>query len=158
MHPSIRYALLGPVEAGKSTLFHALAGGGAVRKTQALEYDAQGCIDTPGEFFSHPRLFHALINSTAECELLIYVHPANDLECRLPPGLLDVHGHRRVAVVISKTDLPDARPDAVEAMLREHGFDGEILRVCGLRPDSVAELKARLGLNPESAAATRQTA
>lgn len=60
--------------------------------------------------------------------------------------------------MISKTDLPDARPDAVEAMLREHGFDGEILRVCGLRPDSVAELKARLGLNPESAAATRQTA
>lgn len=57
-----------------------------MRKTQALEYDAQGCIDTPGEFFSHPRLFHALINSTAECELLIYVHPANDLNVGRRPA------------------------------------------------------------------------
>lgn len=159
MNDSIRFALVGPVEAGKSTLFRALCGhGGEVRKTQAVEYDARGCIDTPGEFFSHPRLFHALINSTAECDLLVYVHPANDLECRLPPGLLDINGHRRTAAVISKTDLPDAQPDAVEDLLREQGFAGDILRVCSLQPDSIAEVKAQLGLNCGPAAQARPTA
>ncbi|GGY02333.1 EutP/PduV family microcompartment system protein [Paludibacterium paludis] len=158
MSTPVRFALVGPVEAGKSTLFRALHGDdGEVRKTQAVEYDTEGCIDTPGEFFCHPRLHHALINSTADCDLLIYVHPANDMECRLPPGLLDVYAQRRLVTVISKTDLPDARPDAVEAMLRDQGIGGEILRVSGLEPDSVAALKTRLGLNRESAAKPRQT-
>ncbi len=153
MKRSIRFALVGPVEAGKSTLFHALNGEcGEVRKTQAVEYDAQGCIDTPGEFFSHPRLFSALINSISECDLLVYVHPANDLECRLPPGLLEIHANRRIAVVISKIDRPDAQPDSVEEVLREHGFVGDILRVCSLQPESVAQVRRQLGLNCGSAA------
>ncbi|OWY40298.1 ethanolamine utilization protein EutP [Xenophilus sp. AP218F] len=148
MSAPTRFALLGPVEAGKSTLFHALRGDGCqARKTQAVEYDGEGCLDTPGEFFSHPRLYHALINTIAESELLIYVHPANDLQWRMPPGLLEVNARQRVVAVISKIDLPDAQADAVEALLREQGFPGDILRVSSLRPDSVAALKAGLGLS-----------
>lgn len=142
---SSRFALVGPVGAGKSTLFHALRGDAAeVRKTQAVEYDEAG-VDTPGEFFSHPRLYHALIQSVSEAGTLVYVHPANERACRMPPGLLDVYRHRRRLIgAISKIDLPDADPEAAEALLRAHGFEGEIFYVSSRRPDTVAALRTAL--------------
>ena len=44
-------------------------------------------IDTPGEYFSHPRWYHALITTLQDVDMLIYVHGANDPESRLPAGL-----------------------------------------------------------------------
>ncbi len=42
--------------AGKTTLFNALQGNYSLaRKTQAVEFNENGDIDTPGEYFSHPR-------------------------------------------------------------------------------------------------------
>lgn len=145
MADSVRYAMVGSVEAGKSTLFNALHGDGLIaQKTQALEFDGAGGIDTPGEFFNHPRLYSALINTISEVDVLVYVHAANDFQFRMPPGLLDVYSGKRMLGVISKADLPDADAGAVESMLREHGFVGEIFRVSSFWPDSVAALKASL--------------
>lgn len=140
----LRFALVGPVEAGKSTLFHALRDDpNPVRKTQAVEYGHAGSIDTPGEFISHPGLYHALIQSVSDVDTIVYVHPANVAECRVPPGLLDIYRHRLIGV-ITKIDLPDAEPDLIESMLREQGFEGDIFRVCSHWPDTVAALKAEL--------------
>ncbi len=77
-------------------------------KTQALEFNDRGDIDTPGEYFSHPRWYHALITTLQDVDTLIYVHAANDTESRLPPGLLDIGSRKHLIVAISKTDLPDA--------------------------------------------------
>jgi ethanolamine utilization protein EutP len=74
-------------------------------------------------------------------ETLVYVHPADRDTCRLPPGLLDVYAGKTVIGVITKTDLPDARPDAVEVLLREHGIHGSILRVSAYDAASIAVLK-----------------
>lgn len=113
------FMLLGSVEAGKSTLLKALLGRPEeVRKTQAVEF-AETCVDTPGEYFSHPRFYHALIQTSLDVTCLIYVHPANDVACRLPPGLMDIYSDKELIAVISKTDLPDAQPDVVERILRE---------------------------------------
>lgn len=66
-----RFVLVGPVAAGKTTLFNALIGrGGAAMKTQALDYE-NGIVDTPGEFFSHPRLHHALINTVSDARSVV---------------------------------------------------------------------------------------
>ncbi len=136
-----QWMLVGAIEAGKSTLFNALQGlNDTVRKTQAMDF-YEGMIDTPGEFFSHPRMYRALINTAAEVDTIIYVHAANDFEFRLPQGLLEVNRHKRLIGLITKTDLADANPDKVEAMMREHGFTGEILRICAIDPLQVIALK-----------------
>lgn len=128
MTSSSRFALVGGVGVGKTTLFNALFGNPEeARKTQALNYDVSGSLDTPGEFASHPHLYRALITSTDDVDTLVYVHPADSLEFRLPPGLLDIHPGRRRLGVISKCDLPGADVPAVEKLLRCHGIDGEIV-------------------------------
>lgn len=137
-----RYALVGGVGAGKTTLFNALRGRKEIpRKTQALDFDLSGALDTPGEFFSHPRLYRALITSTDNVDTLVFVHAANERECHLPPGLLDVHSGKRLVGVISKCDLPDADPEAAEQLLRRHGVHGEILRVAQDDPTSIERLR-----------------
>ncbi|MDR0378725.1 MAG: 50S ribosome-binding GTPase [Candidatus Accumulibacter sp.] len=139
-----RFVLLGAIEAGKTTLFNALTGKReAALKTQAMEY-GRDVVDTPGEFFSHPRLYHALITTAAEADVLVYVHACDDREYRLPPGLLGVNAGKRVIGVITKIDLPGADPDAVECLLRRHGFDGQVFRVSAHQPETIARFKAQL--------------
>ena len=76
-----RYVLLGTVGAGKSTLYAALHGIACdeAKKTQAMQYDLDGGVDTPGEFFCHPMYYPALLSTTVDTDVLIYVHPANML-------------------------------------------------------------------------------
>ncbi|WP_437889180.1 ethanolamine utilization acetate kinase EutP [Phytobacter sp. V91] len=118
-----RIAFVGGIGAGKTTLFNALQGDYSLaRKTQSVEFNDSGDIDTPGEYFSHPRWYHALINTLQDIDTLIYVHAANDRENRLPAGLLDIGSSRRHIAVISKTDLPDADVAATRQLLCELGF------------------------------------
>jgi ethanolamine utilization protein EutP len=138
------FMLMGEVDAGKTTLFNLLYGREeAARKTQALEFENSG-IDTPGEFFSHPRLYHALINTSSDVDVLVYVHSCDDDECRLPPGLLNVYGDKRLVGVITKTDLPGCDPGLAESMLRNAGVSGPIFRVSNRHPGSIAPLKRYL--------------
>lgn len=138
------FMLIGPIEAGKSTLFKAMFGReGEVRKTQAVEFEA-GNIDTPGEYFSHPRLYHALINTASGVDTLVYVHPANVFDCRIPPGLFNIYEGKRLTGVISKVDLPDADPDRVEKLLCDNGLSPPIFRVSKDDPESTEKLKLYL--------------
>ncbi len=139
------FMLAGPIGAGKTTLFNILFGRtGCAQKTQAVEYEADIGLDTPGEFFSHPRLYHALITTASDVGTLVYVQAANDFSCRLPPGLLGVYGQKRLIGVITKIDLPGGDSDRVEALMREHGIVGPVFRISALTPDSVLPLKRLL--------------
>lgn len=139
-----RFVLVGPVAAGKTTLFNALIGReAAAMKTQALDYE-NGIVDTPGEFFSHPRLHHALINTVADARSVVYVHGATDFDYRLPPGLLEVNADKRLMAAITKIDLPDADPQRVEALLRAGGFSAPIFRVSVFRPETLVPFKRHL--------------
>jgi ethanolamine utilization protein EutP len=135
---------IGPIGAGKSTLFKALFDRKEeVRKTQAVEFE-NGGIDTPGEYFSHPRLYHALLSTAGDVGTLVYVHPCNEPEHRLPPGLLRVYEGKRLVGVLTKTDLPDARPGQVEDMLRGIGFNGPIFHTSSRNRQSIERLRAYL--------------
>lgn len=139
------FMLAGPIGAGKTTLFNLLFGRpGDAHKTQAIEYEADIGLDTPGEFFSHPRLYRALINTASDVGTLVYVQAADDFTCRMPPGLLGVYASKRLIGVISKTDLPAADADRVESLMRENGIGGPIFRVSIANPDSVLPLKQLL--------------
>ena len=140
----VRNMLIGDVGAGKTTLINALFGRcEEARKTQAIEYEGCG-MDTPGEYFSHPRLYSALLSSAPDVETLVYVHPADGEQCRLPPGFLEVYAGKRIVGVITKTDLPDARPEAAEALLRAHGITGPIYRVSPAEPAALSVLRRLL--------------
>lgn len=125
-----RIAFVGSVGAGKTTLFNALQGNYTLaRKTQAVEFNDKGDIDTPGEYFNHPRWYHALITTLQDVDMLIYVHGANDPESRLPAGLLDIGVSKRQIAVISKTDMPDADVAATRKLLLETGFEEPIFEL-----------------------------
>lgn len=145
MNENSRFMLIGPIEAGKSTLFKALFGrDGEVRKTQAVEFESDQGVDTPGEYFSHPRLYHALINTTSDIDVIVYVHPSNEKECRLPPGLLNIYEGKKLIGVITKTDLPGADPDYAEKILKNHGINGPIFRVSVNDAESINCLRSYL--------------
>ena len=133
--------LIGEIEAGKTTLLNALFGKDEeARKTQAIEFEGNG-MDTPGEYFSHPRLYSALLCSAQDMSTLVYVHPADRDSCRLPPGFLNLYAGQRVIGVITKTDLPEARPDEVEALLRAHGIADPFFRISRDDPAALQALK-----------------
>jgi ethanolamine utilization protein EutP len=150
LNSNTKFMLIGEIEAGKTSLLNALFNKNeAARKTQALEYEGcegyAGCgVDTPGEYFSHPRYYSALINTASDASTLVYVHAADREACRLPPGFLDIYAGKTVIGVITKTDLPDARTDAVEALLRAHGIAGPIFRTSTADPASLHALRQML--------------
>lgn len=144
MNAAQTFMLIGEIEAGKTTLINALFGKDeAARKTQAIEFEGNG-MDTPGEYFSHPRLYSALITSAPDVDTLVYVHPADHADCRIPPGLLDIYAHKNIVGVITKTDLPQAQPDAVETMMRSHGIQGPIFRISPQDEAALTALRAYL--------------
>jgi|688.fasta_scaffold1159549_2 ethanolamine utilization protein EutP len=139
------FMLMGPVGAGKSTLFNALfKRDSEAQKTQAVEYETDLGVDTPGEFFSHPRLYHALINTAADVGTLVYVHAADDFNCRMPPGLMQIYEGKHLIAVLTKTDLPEANAAQVAAMLRENGIKGPIFFTSIKQPESIAPLRQKL--------------
>jgi ethanolamine utilization protein EutP len=140
-----RAIFVGAVGAGKTTLFNRLQGDDSqARKTQAVEFNDLGDIDTPGEYFSHPRLYHALISTLVDCELLIYVHAANDPHCRIPSGLLDIYPHLKRIAVITKADVADADVENVYTLLAENGFRPPIFVVNSVDAGSLTAFKAFL--------------
>lgn len=125
-----RFMLIGQIGAGKTTLFNSLFDKDEpARKTQVLEFEGADGIDTPGEYFSHPRLYHALISSSIDVDRLIYVHPADLFECRLPPGLLSVYANKQIDAIVTKMDLPEADLNAIKPMLRRAGITGNIFSI-----------------------------
>lgn len=135
------HVLVGSIGVGKTSLFNALNGHYELAtKTQAVTFDQKGGIDTPGEFFSHPRLYSALISTTTEVDIIIYVHAADDMQCRLPEGLLDVYNNKQIITVITKIDLPNVDIAAVKQMLINHGLKEPFFEICTQNPDSVQTL------------------
>ncbi len=143
-----RFMLIGDIGVGKTTLFNLLFGKDELaRKTQVMEFEDGAGIDTPGEYFSHPRLYHTLITMAADVEKLVYVHPANAFECRLPYGLLDVYAGKSIDGIITKTDLPDADLVRVVQLLREAGVRGQIFPVASNDAASIDAVRRYLRAN-----------
>lgn len=133
-----KYVFVGSVGVGKTSLFNALMGDYELaRKTQAVDYNLMGGIDTPGEFFSHPHLYKAMISTTTEAEIIIYVHSAEDQICRLPRGILDIYNNKTIVTVITKVDLPDVDLPTVRKVLVECGLKEPFLEINTQNPKDV---------------------
>ena len=96
--------------------------------------------DTPGEYFSHPRWYHALVPRLLDVDMLICVHGANDPKVGCLLGLLDIGVSKRQIAVISKTDMPDTDVAATRKLLLETGFEEPIFELNSHDPQSVQQL------------------
>lgn len=133
-----KYVFVGSVGVGKTSLFNALMGDYELaRKTQAVDYNMMGGIDTPGEFFSHPHLYKAMISTTTEADIIIYVHSAEDQICRLPRGILDIYNNKTIITVITKVDLPNVDLSMVRNVLVECGLKEPFLEINTQNPKDV---------------------
>lgn len=136
-----KYVFVGSVGVGKTSLFNALMGDFELaRKTQAVDYNLQGGIDTPGEFFSHPHLYKAMISTTTEADIIIYVHSAEDMTCRLPRGILDIYNNKSIVTVITKIDLPNVDLAAVERVLIDCGLQPPFFEINTQNPEDVEKV------------------
>lgn len=139
------FIMIGGVGVGKTSLFNSLLYiDGEAEKTQALVYHNEKTIDTPGEYFDNPRLYSAIIQTMTGVDTIIYIHPANSTERKLPHGLFQIYDSKRIIGVISKTDLPDTQIEEVEELIRDYGIEGKIFKVSIYDENSVEELRKYL--------------
>lgn len=142
MEKMATFILIGSVDAGKTSLFNALLGiEEEARKTQALVYDDQNSIDTPGEYFDNPKFYSFLICSMMDIDTIIYVHPCNNNGRKLPHGLFKIYGEKNIIGVITKVDEPDANVDEVRQLMNDYGITEDIFEVSIYDKASVKKLK-----------------
>jgi len=99
----IKILMVGHVACGKTTLCQRLNGLEQThKKTQALEV-INGTIDTPGEYLERRSLIHALIVTSAETDLVLFLQDATSERFMYAPGGAGMFPVP-VAGVVSKID------------------------------------------------------
>lgn len=138
---NIKIMLIGQTEAGKTTLIENLMNdrpGGL--KTQAIEFH-KNFIDTPGEFLENSGYFKALIITSYDADLILFLEDATAETCFFPPNFASTF-NRTVAGVVTKMDkggdVERARENLVAA-----GAD-PVFTISNYDPDSLTELRAYL--------------
>lgn len=112
--------LMGRSEAGKTSLTQALMHQKVeYKKTQYVGYYDQ-IIDTPGEYAQEAKLGHALAVYTYEADVVGLLVSATEPYCLFPPNIT-CQCNRDVIGIVSKIDVPGARPDRAEKWLRLAG-------------------------------------
>ncbi len=112
--------LIGETRAGKSSLIRALSREDFhSHRAMAVEYFGD-FINTPGEFLENSRYYHALITSSADCDIVVMVQDATRNTSLFPPLFAPIF-NRPVVGVISKMDLPNANSERAERFLKNAG-------------------------------------
>lgn len=111
---------IGETRVGKSSLIRELLGENFTsHRAMAVEYYGQ-FINTPGEFIENRRFYHALITSSADCDILVLVQDATRNSSLFPPFFASMF-NRRVIGVISKIDLPEVNVERARLFLWNAG-------------------------------------
>ncbi len=129
--------LAGHVACGKTTLCQCLNGlEQKYKKTQALEV-INSTIDTPGEYVERRSLFHALVVTSVEADLVLFVQDAAQGRFMFAPGQASAFPVP-VAGVVSKADL------ATPTQIRQAT---ELLELAGASPIFVVSAQTGQGMD-----------
>ena len=138
----LRVMAIGPVGAGKSTLLARLGlRGGPARKTGGVEYHAEA-VDTPGEAFEIPTLYHMPIMSSTKASVVLLL--ADPTKKRRFPARFALSMRAPSVGVVSKIDI--ATPENIlraEKTLAQSGVR-KIFRVSSLTGEGIPDLESYL--------------
>lgn len=139
---SLRVMAIGPVGAGKSTLLARLGlRSGPARKTGGVEYHAEA-VDTPGEAFEIPTLYHMLIMSSTKASVVLLL--ADPTRKRRFPARFALSMRAPIVGVVSKIDI--ATPENIlraEKTLTQSGVR-KIFRVSSITGEGIPQLETFL--------------
>lgn len=95
--------MIGKTRAGKTTLMqHLLYGESKYKKTQSIEF-LKNFIDTPGEYVELPSMYHALLITSYEAGIIIFVVDSKEETSFFPPNFAQAF-NREVIGVVTKLD------------------------------------------------------
>lgn len=124
-----RLMLVGETFSGKSSLIRELSGQDYLpNRAMAVEYHGQ-FIYTPGEFLENRRFYHALITTSADCEVMAFVHSATSPTSLYPP-LFGSMFNRKVIGIISKADGAAANIERSQLFLKNAGVQQMVVTSC----------------------------
>lgn len=117
---------IGETLVGKSSLIQELSGGEYTsHRAMAVECFGQ-FINTPGEFLENRRFYHALITSSADCDILALVQDATRRNSLFPPLFASMF-NRQVIGIVSKLDASGANIECARLFLQNAGVENVIL-------------------------------
>lgn len=136
-----RIVFIGTIGCGKTTLGQALHGDVLrYKKTQAVEIIGRDILDTPGEFLERADRRGALMMSTMDAEVIVFLESATEERSMFPPGYAGSYA-KPVIGVVTKTDLANEEQIArAEQKLRFAGAQ-HIFRVSSTTGEGLEELK-----------------
>jgi ethanolamine utilization protein EutP len=120
VHGMKKMMLIGETLVGKSSLIRELSGENFTsHRAMAVEHCGQ-FINTPGEFIENRRFYHALITSSADCDILVLVQDGTRTNSLFPPLFASMF-NRRVIGAISKVDAADVNVERARRFLQNAG-------------------------------------
>ncbi|MGL5973392.1 MAG: EutP/PduV family microcompartment system protein [Oscillospiraceae bacterium] len=133
--------LIGKQSAGKTTLCQRLNGDNLeYKKTQAIEIVGDTMIDTPGEYVEKNNLIRALMVTSVEADVIIFVIDAREKDSMFSPGLATMFNKYSVGV-ITKCDTAEKKEIEFSRELLKLASVDEIIEVSLLDNDGINNLK-----------------
>ena len=97
--------LIGKIGCGKTTLCQRLFDEEIkYKKTQTVQVLGGTAIDTPGEYMEHRAYYKALIVTSVEADMILFLHSANDDQFVFSPRMTSMFNKPAIGI-ITKTDL-----------------------------------------------------
>ncbi len=138
--------LIGAIDAGKTTLIHALLGSTtAALKTQTLHYH-QWIVDTPGEYTENPLYYKNIMATALEVTHVIYVQDATTGKSIFPPGFSGGIPKLPIAVV-TKSDAAEANIDRAIHVLKQVMSKGPVVITSSYKEKGISHIKSLVACN-----------
>ena len=135
-----RVVFIGTVGCGKTTLGQAIHGDEIhYKKTQAVEIIGREILDLPGEFLERVDRRGALMMSTMDAEVVVFIESATEVRAMFPPEYAGSFA-KEVIGVVTKIDLAsEEQIENAEKKLRLAGAR-KLFRVSSVTGSGLKEL------------------
>jgi len=134
--------LIGKSGSGKTSLIQRLNNESLkYKKTQSLIY-YKNFLDTPGEYLENRRFYNALLVSSFEYDIIIFVQSSIDKVSVFPPSFGNMF-NKEIIGVITKIDLQGGNIDYANEVLKRAGCS-LIFNISSVTDEGINELFGRI--------------